>query len=483
MAEVFSNSTPTTLSAGITSIQTTISVNDASTYPLTGNFRITVQQFDASGNTAISKAEIMIVTAVAGNTFTVTRGAESTTALAFPSGTRVVHICTAAVMTALVSGGGGVISLQSETGAITLTSSTLVISTPSGSTINLESSAGGGNVNTTGSPANGNLTKFSGGTTITNGDLSGDITTSGTLATTLATVNSNTGSFGSSTSIPNFTVNGKGLITAAGSNVVIAPAGTLTGNTLAANVVTSSLTTVGTITTGTWNGSVIAPAQGGTGLATLTAHSVLLGEGTSNVAFATIGTSGRLLIDQGAGADPSFNAVSGDGTMANSGAITITKTNGTSFSALATTTAGTGVATWIATPSFSNLNSALTGDSAAGLAATQTLTNKRITKRVSALSAGSATPAINTDTTDVVHITAQSAAITSFTSNLTGTPVDGDSLRISVTDDGTARALTFGTSFEASTVALPTTTVISARLDMGFFYNTVTSKWRIVALA
>ena len=39
---------------------------------------------------------------------------------------------------------------------------------------------------TTGSPANGNLTKFSGASSITSGDLSGDVTTSGTLATTIA---------------------------------------------------------------------------------------------------------------------------------------------------------------------------------------------------------------------------------------------------------------------------------------------------------
>lgn len=79
--------------------------------------------------------------------------------------------------------------------------------------------------------------------------LSGDITGSGTtgITTTLATVNSNTGSWGSSTAIPNFTVNAKGLITAAGTNAVIAPAGTLTGTTLAANVLSSSLTSLGTI--------------------------------------------------------------------------------------------------------------------------------------------------------------------------------------------------------------------------------------------
>lgn len=110
-----------------------------------------------------------------------------------------------------------------------------------------------------------------------------------------------------------------------------------------------------------------------------------------------------------------------------------------------------------------------------------TFTNKRMTKRVLALSANSATPAINTDSYDIVHITAQTAAITSFTSSLTGTPVDGDTLRISIT--GTAAvAITWGTSFEASTITLPTTTVTTARLDIGFFWNTETSKWRCVAL-
>lgn len=118
------------------------------------------------------------------------------------------------------------------------------------------------------------------------------------------------------------------------------------------------------------------------------------------------------------------------------------------------------------------------------ISSTNTLTNKRITKRVLALSAGSATPSINTDNYDVVHITAQSAAITSFTTNLTGTPVDGDTLRISITDNGTARALTWGSSFESSgLVLLPTTTVVSTRLDVGFFWNTETSKWRCVAVS
>lgn len=153
--------------------------------------------------------------------------------------------------------------------------------------------------------------------------LNGDATATNAGTITLATVNANTGSFGSSTSIPSFTVNAKGLITAASGNVVVAPAGTLTGTVLNSTVVTSSLTQVGTITTGTWNATVITPTYGGTGLATLTANAVLLGNGTSNVAFATIGTSGRILIDQGAAANPTFNVMGTDATITNTGALTI----------------------------------------------------------------------------------------------------------------------------------------------------------------
>ena len=121
-------------------------------------------------------------------------------------------------------------------------------------------------------------------------------------------------------------------------------------------------------------------------------------------------------------------------------------------------------------------------DTLVAKATTDTLTNKRITKR-SDTTASSATPTINTDTTDYYSITALAAAITSFTTNLSGTPNIADTLWIAITDNGTARAITWGATFEASTVPLPTTTVVSTRLDVGFVWDEGTTKWRCVAVA
>lgn len=119
-----------------------------------------------------------------------------------------------------------------------------------------------GTVTTTGSPASGNLTKFSGATSVTNGDLSGDITTTGTLVTTLATVNANVGSFTNAS----VTVNGKGLVTAASSGaapvtaVSVASANGLAGSSSggATPALTLSTTVTGTLQ---GNGTIISASK------------------------------------------------------------------------------------------------------------------------------------------------------------------------------------------------------------------------------
>lgn len=94
--------------------------------------------------------------------------------------------------------------------------------------------------------------------------------------------------------------------------------------------------------------------------------------------------------------------------------------------------------------------------------------------------ASSATPTINTDLTDMYLLTAQAVDITSFTTNLSGTPQNGQKLWIAITGTA-ARAITWGTSFESGAVTLPTTTVTTTRLDIGFIWNSATSKWRCMA--
>lgn len=111
----------------------------------------------------------------------------------------------------------------------------------------------------------------------------------------------------------------------------------------------------------------------------------------------------------------------------------------------------------------------------------QLATTGGIITRVSTTTS-SATPTINTAAVDMYGLTAQAVDITSFTTNLTGTPVDGQTLWIYIVGTA-ARAIAWGTSFEASTVALPTTTVTTNRLDVGFVWNAATSKWRCVATA
>lgn len=97
--------------------------------------------------------------------------------------------------------------------------------------------------------------------------------------------------------------------------------------------------------------------------------------------------------------------------------------------------------------------------------------------------ASSATPSINTDTTDIFTITALATAITSMTTNLSGTPVNGQKLTIRIKDDGTARAITWGASFASRGATLPTTTVISKYLYVGFMYNSTAAVWDCVAVS
>jgi len=92
----------------------------------------------------------------------------------------------------------------------------------------------------------------------------------------------------------------------------------------------------------------------------------------------------------------------------------------------------------------------------------------------------SATPSINVGSFDFLIITALAANITSIT--VSGTPVDGQRLMVRITDNGTARTITWGSSFQSGNATLLSTTVAGKTHHVGLIYDAVKAKWVCVAV-
>jgi len=86
----------------------------------------------------------------------------------------------------------------------------------------------------------------------------------------------------------------------------------------------------------------------------------------------------------------------------------------------------------------------------------------------------SATPAIDTDNGTVFEILNLAQNVTSLTSGLTGTPVDGQEMITRYSDNGTARTITPGASF----VQFPTlSTTPGQDLDVKWMYSSALTAW------
>jgi hypothetical protein len=122
---------------------------------------------------------------------------------------------------------------------------------------------------------------------------------------------------------------------AAGKSYEVNNVSVLTSTTLGSSVVSSSLTSVGNISTGTWSATTIAVNKGGTGLTSYTVGDIVFASGTTTLARLAGVATGNALISGGVGVAPSWEKigltthVSGTLPVANGGTnSTETPTNG-----------------------------------------------------------------------------------------------------------------------------------------------------------
>jgi hypothetical protein len=277
--------------------------------------------------------------------------------------------------------------------------------------------------------------------------------TTGAVVIGLPTVGS-AGSHGDATHVAAITTDAYGRVTAASTVAIAFPVTSVVGDGVAISVaIASGVATVSLI-------SPLAVSEGGTGVTSKT--------GTGSVVLSTSPTL--------------VTPVLGVATATSVNGLNITTTTGTLTVASGKTLTASATLTFTGTDG-TTFTFPGASDTVVGTSATQTITNKRKVPRV-ITPAASATPAIDSDNCDVANLTGLSTAITSMTTNLTGTPTSFQPLIICLTDSGTAVAITWGASFEASgTVALPTTTVAGVMLTVSFLWNPATSKWRCVGTA
>ena len=123
----------------------------------------------------------------------------------------------------------------------------------------------------------------------------------------------------------------------------------------------------------------------------------------------------------------------------------------------------------------------------ANLTSSQAFTNKDVTSATNAFAsvvttASSATPTPTGDSREnELYVTA--LATNATIGAPTGTPTNGNKLKMRIKDNGTARTLAFNAAFRAIGITLPTTTVISKTMYIGAFWNSTDSVWDVTSYA
>lgn len=97
--------------------------------------------------------------------------------------------------------------------------------------------------------------------------------------------------------------------------------------------------------------------------------------------------------------------------------------------------------------------------------------------------APAAQPVIDTDDGDIFQIEGLNTAITSLSANLSGTPQDGELIMLQITDDGTARAISHGATFESTTNAVLLTTTTAGKMARELLqWNEAAAAWQCLGV-